>query len=189
MFLHMLHWWNQMSLPLFRSVDESFLQRQNAFVGVQFVLLLCSQPPLFLQTAGESVNPCSPYVCAYWECAGLDPHTLFLIKKLKGSGVCLQHIPVGLQASGVQGLVTVCVCAYTYLMLCLYLCNSMCVYMSLLVYISVNSAAYLKYLHKVFASQFYCQMTQPQIKNNQPNNLSTHRIKSMLFELKLFNAS
>lgn len=175
MFVHMLHWWTQMSLLLFWSVDESFLQRQNAFVSVQFVLFLCSQPPLFLQTAGESVNPCSPYVCAYWECAGLDLHTLFLIKKLKGSGVCLQHIPVGLQASGVQGLVTVSVCIYiyTYLMLCLYLCNiCMCVYMSLFVYISVNSAAYLKYLHKVFASQFYCQMTQPQKK--QPTKQPQH---------------
>lgn len=66
-----------------------------------FIFALCGQPPLFTQTAGESVNPCVPYACVcvfsvFW--IGSSHYAVWL-KELKGSRVCLQHLeewkPVG----------------------------------------------------------------------------------------------
>lgn len=60
-------------------------------------------------------------VCVYWKCARLHLHTLFLIKKLEGSRVCLQHLEEWKPVAG-RGAVTVslcvCVCVYTWFCAC-----------------------------------------------------------------------
>lgn len=78
--------------------------------------------------------------------------------------MCLQHIPVGLQASGVQGLVTVCECV--------------CVHnIFYRLYMPVNSTAFLqKSAQSVCFSVLLSNDTTT--KNNQANNLSTHKLSA-----------
>lgn len=154
---------NPDGVAVFSVCGWKLAEGKNALAKTE-CLCHCTVCPVALQPAStlfpdswrecESMSSICAYMCVYSKCAGLDPHTLLLIKRTRRqSGV--SATPGGMGVSGGREVtVSVCVCTWFLRHQCVRVCAFLWVCL-LFVYTSVISAACFKKLHLVFPCQLF----------------------------------